>query len=145
MQENKERAAGNDGHQMHWHKQGPLPPSLLTATWHMPSRCFVDAGFRTLDPFGSGVSQEDLAEPLLRSHRAEISPLGGHMQTVANSETVQIQQRGTWKFAEGNDIGPLSLCCQRETRNGAYHATRVEGLDERVNGRIVDSFCRSSL
>jgi hypothetical protein len=128
-----------------WQKQGPLSSRLLNATWHVPSRCFVDVGFQTLDPFGVGLHQEDPEQTLVRSQRADISPFGEHVELVGNRSPVETVQHGRWKFARGNEIWSLSPCCLRETGYGAYQATRLEGPDERVSGRIMDSFCESSV
>jgi hypothetical protein len=49
---NDKRRKCGDGRDRPFQEQGPLPNRFLNTTWHVPSRCFVDAGFQTLDPFG---------------------------------------------------------------------------------------------
>jgi hypothetical protein len=105
----------------------------------------VDVGFQTLDPFGVGEDQENAVDDAVRSQRAEISPFGTHMELVASRSPVETVPGGRWKVAKENAKFRLSPCCLRETRDGPYKATRLEGPDERVRGRIVDSFCESSV
>ena len=144
VQINRKRRRCGDGRNRSLLKQDALPNRLLNATWHVPSRCFVDVGFRTLDPFGAGDDQESAAEAGLRSQRAEISPFGTHVELVASRSPVETDQRGCWKFVGSQKCRP-SPCCMAETRQGAYQATRLEGREERVRGRIMDSFCESSV
>lgn len=134
-----------DGGERRWQMPHPFPERLLNVSWYVPSRCFVDVGFQTLDPFGVGEHQEDIAEPLAYSQRAEISPSGGDREIMVSRRPVETLQHGSWKAPRGNEMWSLSLCCHRATRQGGYQATRLEGLDERISGRIVDSFCESSL
>jgi hypothetical protein len=141
----KKRRRSGDGRDRPWEMQGPPSKRLLSATWHVPSRCFVDVGFQTLDPFGVGLHKEAPAETLVRSQTAEISPFGTHMELVPSRNPVQVEQCGRWKLARSNEKWPLSHCCQMETRDGAYESTRLEGPAERLNGRIADSFCESSM
>jgi hypothetical protein len=136
------RSHGDD---RRWRKPRPLPTRLLNASWYVPSRCFVDVGFQTLDPFGVGVHQEDTTEPQACSQRAEISPLGWHREIVVSKSAVETAQQGSWKATRGDKMWSFSLCCHRASRRGGYEATRLEGPDERISGRIVDSFCESSL
>lgn len=49
---NDKRRKCGDGRDRPFQEQGPLQNRFLNTTWHVPSRCFVDAGFQTLDPFG---------------------------------------------------------------------------------------------
>jgi hypothetical protein len=141
----KKRRRSGDGRDRPCEMQGPPSKRLLSATWHVPSRCFVDVGFQTLDPFSVGLHNEEPAETLVRPLRAEISPFGMHMELVASRSSVQVEQHGRWRLARSNEKWPLSQCCQMETSYGAYESTRLEGPGERVNGRIVDSFCVSSI
>jgi hypothetical protein len=122
-----------------------LPNRLLHTTWHVPSRCFVDVGFQTLDPFSVRDDQEILAGTIRRSQRAESSPAGMHMELVANRSPVLTDKCGRWRVSTGNQNWQLNSCCLRKTREGAYQAARLEGRGERINGRIMDSFCESSL
>jgi hypothetical protein len=140
----KRRKCG-DGRHRPFQEECPLPNGLLNTTWHVPSRCFVDAGFQTLDPFGVPEDRENAAQTLVRPHTAEFSPSGMHMGLVANRSPVLTDKRGRWRVSKGNQNWQLSSCCLRETREGAYEATRLEGREERINGRIIDSFCESGL
>jgi hypothetical protein len=101
--------------------------------WYIPSRCFIDTGFQTLDPFGTGIEAEstDQADP-----RSPLSPI---FKVPLIMDATSIKARGTGKPQQP------SPCCLNSRRNGAYQATRLEGLEDRERGRIVDSFCGSWL
>jgi hypothetical protein len=85
------------------------------------------------------------AQTLVQLHRREFSPLGTDMKPVANRSPVLTDKREKRRVLKGNQDWPLGSCCLRETRAGDYQATRLEGREERSNGRIVDSFCESGL
>jgi hypothetical protein len=142
---NDKRRKCGDGHDRPFQEQGPLPNRFLNITWHVPSRCFVDAGFQSLDPFGVLEGRGNAAQTLAQLHRGGFSPLGTHIEPVANRSPVLTDERGRWRASKGNQNWQLSSCCLRETRAGAYQATRLECREERSNGRIMDSFCESGL
>lgn len=142
---NDTRRKCGDGRDRPFQEQGPLPNTLLNATWHVPSRCFVDAGFQTLNPFGVPEARENAAQSLVRPHRPEFSPSGMHVELVSNPSPVLTDTYGRRRVSKGNQNRQLNSCCMRETREGAYQATRLEGREERINGRIMDSFCESGL
>lgn len=63
--------------------------SALDFEWHVPSRCFVDQGFRSLDPFGddkkkqlrlapSGITETREEERELAPDELEEEPMAGH-------------------------------------------------------------------
>src|SRR5271170_89636 len=141
---NKRRKRG-DGRGGSFPQKGPLPNRLLHTTWHVPSRCFVDVGFQTLDPFSVRDDQENPAETVGRSQRVEFLPARMPMELVANQSPVLTDKRGRWRVSKGNQNWQLNSCCLRKTREGAYQATRLEDREERINGRIMDSFCESGL
>jgi hypothetical protein len=142
---NNKRCKCGDGRGGPFLHQGPLPSRLLHTTWHVPSRCFVDVGFQTLDPFSVRDDQENSAGTVGRSQRAELLPVRMHVELVANRSPVLTYKRGRWRVSTGNQNWQLNSCCLRKTREGAYQATRLEGREERINGRIMDSFCESGL
>ena len=102
-------------------------------TWYIPSRCFIDSGFQNLDPFGTGLETEGADQAGRRPAFSSISKLSSIREgTNANDEFMKKSQQ------------PIS-CCLESRRMGAYRATRLEGLGDRVGGKIVDSLCRSWL
>lgn len=100
-------------------------------TWHIPSRCFVDAGFQNLDPFGTGIETE--TPNRARPQSLLISTPGGPLT---------MDETGISDRALGHPRDP-SPCCLKSSRIGAFQATRLEGVEDRQRGRIVDSFCGS--
>ncbi len=100
-------------------------------TWYIPSRCFVDAGFQNLDPFGTGIETENGSQAGPRSPLTSIpgGPLIVH-ETSNNYRSTGLPRN-------------ISPCCLKSSTMGAYQATRLEGLDDRQRGRIMDSFCGS--
>lgn len=132
---------------------------LYQDTWYIPTRCFVDVGFQTLDPFGTG---EDLETPqtpkspaadrdddddmfgkarlplLMEEELSDCSPkskpkVRDHGDRRRNMKPPEIKR----------DKRQPSPCCVKERRKGAYQVTRLEGCEDRFEGRIVDSCCRS--
>jgi hypothetical protein len=85
--------------------------------WYVPSRCFIDAGFSNLDPFGTGLKDAKAGE-------------------FAEGE---MEEQGQ---GQGRRRQP-SPCCEKARRMGPYQSTRLEGEEDRMRGRIVDSFCGS--
>ena len=102
-------------------------------TWYIPSRCFIDTGFQNLNPFGSGIEVDSHENARPRSPLSPISrlPLNKNGRGAGFSATKQPRHP--------------SPCCLKSRRTGAYQATRLEGLEDRQRGRIVDSFCGSYL
>lgn len=99
--------------------------------WYIPSRCFIDTGFQSLDPFGTGSEAESDDQAGSQSPLSPISrvPLIMDGSRANNIATRQPRQP--------------SPCCVKSRRMGAYQATRLEGIEDRQRGRIVDSFCGS--
>lgn len=102
-------------------------------TWYIPSRCFVDIGFQNLDPFETGIQSESGDQAGPRSPLSPISkvPLIRDGRAANNTTTALTRQP--------------SPCCLKSRRMGAYQATRLEELEDRHRGRIMDSFCGSLL
>lgn len=109
---------------------GQTDPNTMIAkmTWHVPSRCFIDTGFRNLNPFGTEVEKSS-------EHRAGPGSSLSHICKVPPT----VNERS----ADGGQPRQSSPCCTESTRTGAYQATRLEGVRDRRRGRIVDSFCGS--
>ena len=117
--------------------------------WVVPTRCFVDIGFRTLDPFGTG----DVVSELAKSGAMALGL--GAVPRELPCDATQVAKTGNMEY----DVLPckyshmevvpqkrqLSPCCLRQRRYGAFQATRLEGYEDRIRGKIVDSFCQSSL
>jgi hypothetical protein len=142
---NDKRRKCGDGHDRPFQEQGRMPHRLLNTTWHVPSRCFVDAGFQTLNPFGVPEYRKNASQSPTQLRRAEFSPSGMHMELVANRSPVLTDECGRGRVSKRNQNWPLGSCCLREAREGAYQATRLEGWEDRINGRIMDSCCESEL
>ncbi len=100
-------------------------------TWYIPSRCFVDTGFQNLDPFGTGIEAENGGQTGPQSPLASIP--GGPL--IVHETSTNYRSSG---FPRN-----LSPCCFKSSTMGAYQATRLEGLDDRHRGRIMDNFCGS--
>ena len=104
---------------------------IAKLTWYIPSRCFIDTGFQNLNPFGTEVERKSdrLADP-----RSPLSPI--------SKVPLTMDERSANVRGAGQPRQP-SPCCLKSTRTGAYQATRLEGVEDRQRGRILDSFCRS--
>lgn len=108
--------------------------------WHIPSRCFVDVGFRTLDPF-----RDDESQP--------VSPLSP-APTILSPTTLRTSSR--WSQFGKDDrstcakliarvmrFKKISPCCEDRARRGAVPAVRLEGRENRIEGRLMDDHCVS--
>jgi hypothetical protein len=101
--------------------------------WYIPSRCFIDTGFQNLDPFGTGFGVETVDQARAKTPLSPISKIPLIMDGRSASANIAAQ------------VPQPSPCCLRSRRMGAYQATRLEGIEDRQRGRIVDSFCGSWL
>jgi len=105
--------------------------------WHIPSRCFIDVGFQTLNPFDESgrrraswtMSSEDPSTPPL----TPLSPVPPKHHQDRYKRLISLLT---------NSKKP-SPCCARETRRGAVLATRSEDEDDRPGGRIIENRCES--
>ncbi len=114
-------------------KQNNIDFSIMVAkkTWHVPSRCFIDTGFQNLDPFGT--------ETMTGGTDIAGLPLS---QSTISGESLTMDGRK----AHACDAGPPrqpSPCCLRSGASGAYQSIRLEGVEDRQKGRIMDSLCGS--
>jgi hypothetical protein len=100
-------------------------------TWYIPSRCFIDTGFQNLDPFGTEVKTESTEHSSLRSPPSPIPKV----PLIVDERYVNV-----WDAKPPRQPSP---CCLKSARVGAYQATRLEGIEDRQRGRIMDSFCGS--
>ena len=120
------------------YKTAPDGQEVYNEEWHVPSRCFVDIGFRTLDPFGTG---QDAGSP---EQTLRVSPQKLNFDTltelVAMGEIDCCGQLKAWPRKLRREPSP---CCLKERRLGAFEATRLEGYQDRLEGRIIDSACVS--
>ena len=114
--------------------------------WYVPSRCFVDVGFRTLNPFETGVDEIDPCSSPRRPPLSAgiVSPLS-ELAMVAQLGMRDVAGRGRLCAMAAHDKRQPSPCCLRERKMGAFKATRLEGSEYRIRGKIIDSFCKSSL
>ena len=108
--------------------------------WHVPTRCFVDVGFRTLDPF-----REDQSPPT--------SPLS--LAPTILSPTSN-KRHSVWPHSPNDDSGKcakllarvmrfkkVNPCCEERARRGAFPAVRLEELESRNGGRMMDDHCQA--
>ena len=124
---------------------GPMPTNeknLYHDTWHIPSRCFVDVGFRNLDPFKTGKLDEletpkSSPSPARSAARMTFETL---TQRAAMDEIDCCGQLKAWPRKLKREPSP---CCLNQRRNGAFETTRLEGCEYRIEGRIIDSGCQS--
>lgn len=122
-------------------------PAAFEDTWYIPTRCFVDVGYRTLDPFHAE-PENDSIPPLtsvppplpitlitpkteslwgaLTSPRTEKSPL----------------ERFFPRFRRHKETSP---CRDELSLADAVQAVRLEDFDSRFEGRIMDSHCESAV
>ena len=125
-------------------------------TWFVPSRCFVDVGFRTLDPFrgkddgAGGVAIRSSPSPSPPQPEPNLTTVGNAPASLVDASPA-VRSRDAVDGGErrgpvvnGQQKRQFSTCCLRARQGGAYEATRLEGCEDRICGRIADSFCSST-
>jgi hypothetical protein len=108
--------------------------------WHIPSRCFVDVGFRTLDPFA-----DDASEPVSPKSPATtiLSPMTQKPVSPWPRSPMDERSKCAKLFAKVMRFQKVSPCCEERTRRGAIPAVRCEELNTRIEGRVMDDDCES--
>lgn len=116
-------------------------PATFEDIWYIPTRCFVDVGFRTLDPFmGSGdmnldpISPLTVIPPLLPL--SAVSPKAESCSGALKSPVERVLPR----FRRHKNTRP---CCEDLSLADAFQAVRLEDYDARPEGRIMDNHCES--
>lgn len=111
----------------------------------------MDVGFRTLDPFGpsakGGALEVDglaiAAQRLGVIHRE--SP-NEEVELLLESDVQSEEVPCTHLEARKSNVrGKLSPCCVRQGRLGPEQATRLEEIEDRIRGKILDNMCQSML
>ena len=110
--------------------------------WHIPSRCFVNIGFRTLDPF----NEDKASEPPTPTSPVEPPTTENLVSTLPLTIDASDNDRNLCKrlFRRLTKKKP-SPCCAREAQFGAYEAVRLEEREHRLGGRIRDNRCESPI
>lgn len=116
----------------------PTPEIAFNDTWHIPSRCFVDVGYRTLNPFHEDKSSEPCTP---------ISPIEPPIPQQVLTPPVtpvkddkNVYKRLIRRLTLRKKAGP---CCAKEAQAGAFLAVRLEGREQRMYGRIQEDRCES--
>ncbi len=102
--------------------------------WHIPSRCFFDVGFQTLNPFAK--ESPESASSASSSTRQSIdedpiAPPHSPVQTKTGEPNI------CQKLLRRLTLRKPSPCCASQAQKGPHEATRVEGRDDRVDGVIL--------
>jgi hypothetical protein len=119
-------------------------PTAFDDVWYIPTRCFVDIGFRTLDPFLSGSSEPK--SPL--TGVPTLSPLTMELPRRAslweNPSSPRTERSPIDKFfPKFLRLKKTSPCCDEKSFADAFQAVRLEDYDARIEGRIMDNHCES--
>lgn len=103
--------------------------------WHVPTRCFIDVGFRSLNPFEEDRNKVAEKEEELASENEEPPRSQMSQDQEQHNMCMRILRRLTRRRA--------SPCCLREAQRGAYESCRLESRPNRINGFIKDDHCES--
>ena len=107
--------------------------------WQIPSRCFVDVGFRKLHPFGEEASELASSTSSPRQSIDE-DPLAPPLSPTKCKSDANICK----KLLRRLTMRKPSPCCATEAHRGAFQATRIEGRDYRVDG-FIPARCNSPI
>ena len=125
-----------------WHRPTWDLEFSFVDEWQIPSRCFVDIGFRTLNPFNEEKTSE-ARSPIspVKTPTPDYPVLISLLSPVASSNDRNLCKR---LFRRPTTKRP-NPCCARGPQFGAYEAVRIEGLDNRIGGAIRDNRSESLL
>ena len=108
--------------------------------WHIPSRCFVDVGFRKLDPFREEENSEPESSTAFTPRESiDQDPL---TPPLTPTKTRDAELNLCWRLLRRLTMRKPSPCCVSERSRGALEATRIEGRDYRVDG-VIPARCES--
>ncbi|KAJ4505911.1 hypothetical protein HRR83_008426 [Exophiala dermatitidis] len=125
---------------------GAEQPFAFDDTWYIPSRCFVDVGFRTLNPFASN-DGVDVAStlPLPIEPATEQGTTPSEQGMTPPEPPSRRSRRLREMMIQRLAMRRLADCCAKETRAGAYEAVRIESRDHRNHGTLPGNRCDSRL
>jgi hypothetical protein len=114
--------------------------------WYIPTRCFVDVGFQSLNPFLVDIEPDPIS-PLttvpptfpLPSPAPKTESLSGMLRSPG-SEKSPVERL----FPRFRRHKKSSSCCEDMTLENAFQAVRLEDYDARIEGRIMDNHCQSN-
>ena len=109
----------------------------LETEWHVPTRCFIDIGFRSLDPF-----EEDRNK--VAEKEEELTPENEEPPSSQMSQD-QGQPNMCMRIVRRLAKRRVSPCCKREAQKGAFETCRLESRPNRINGSIKDDYCESKV
>jgi hypothetical protein len=105
--------------------------------WHIPSRCFVDVGFRNLDPF------QDTSSPPVSPTSPATTLASPRSEKPPPTMRIFRDDRGKCArlMAKVMRFNKVNQCCEDRGRKGAFPAVRVEGIENRHEGRMMEDRC----
>lgn len=132
-------------------RQRPVVRSLdsFEDVWYIPARCFVDVGFRTLDPFLSEPDPDPISPlttvaPLLPLPLTPVTPKSESAWGSLKSPGLERSPVQRF-FPRFRRLKKSSPCCGDMTLESAFQAVRLEDYDVRIEGRIMDNHCESAV
>lgn len=124
-------------------------PAAFEDTWFIPTRCFVDIGYRTLDPFHSGTEPKDdsISPSTSMPPPLPISPVTPKTESAWGALTSPKSEKSPLerffpRLRRHKKTGP---CCDELSLEDALQAVRLEDFEARIEGRIMDNHCESAM
>jgi hypothetical protein len=127
---------------------GWTPPKDNGDTWYIPSRCFVNVGFRTLNPFEEkAVNEEEGGDDESTPRTSTASTLRPSME---EEDLAPDERPSNWPMETAREKDTKTLrnllkrmtvrkpspCCVTEARQGAIEVCRIESRHQRIRGQI---------
>jgi len=122
-------------------------PKVFEDTWYIPARCFVDIGYRTLDPFRAEADIDLVSLLTTISPSLPVSPVTPKTGSVWGALPSLKAEKGPVAriFPVFRRHKKASPCCDEISVADAFQAVRLEDYNARVEGRITDNHCESVL
>ncbi|KAI1614631.1 hypothetical protein EDD37DRAFT_110381 [Exophiala viscosa] len=143
---------------MTWVGNGSEYPAL-DDDWYVPSRCFIDVGFRTLDPFQEDKSRTSTPRTSGAPHDDDQIPPEMAIPPQSATLTSPTKNKSLWRrlvdrvtscverFTTRRRSGPLSSpCCVETAKSRKFVFGRLEDPGNRSSGhygRILEDHCQS--
>lgn len=114
--------------------------------WYIPTRCFVDIGYRTLNPFLAETEEDPISPLTTVPPPLPLSPAAPKTESCSGEVTSPRSEKSPVKrvFPRFWRQKKSSQCCEDMTLANAFQAVGLEDYDARIEGRIMDNHCESA-
>lgn len=122
-------------------------PAAFEDTWYIPTRCFVDIGYRTLDPFHVNPECDPISPLTSVPPYFPITPTSPKTESLWGTlRSPRVEKSPLERFfPKLRWHKKTSPCCDELSLADAIQVVRLEEFDARIEGRIMDNHCESAM